>query len=143
MEEYFNFCIPRDIKIIKRLNKNIDLSYKKEFSDWIILSNGKQKQADNMKQKFKNIVINPGCLYIKKNMYMFNVIARSIRDNLQNIKSLSQLKKLYPKDRIIYLYERESLINNIFSVKKICDDGRDKNIIRILGIKITLVRKVN
>lgn len=76
-------------------------------------------------------------------MYMFNVIARSIRDNLQNIKSLSQLKKLYPKDRIIYLYERESLINNIFSVKKICEYGRDKNIVKILGIKITFVKKVN
>lgn len=135
--------IPRDIKILTKLNKSIDLNNKKEFKDWIILSNGKLSRAENLREKFKNAVINPGCLYIDENVYCFNILARSIRDNLKNIKSLNQLKKLYPKDRIIYISEKDKLINNIFSIKKVSDDGRDKNIVKIFGIKITFVKKAN
>ncbi|WP_157153316.1 radical SAM protein [Brachyspira murdochii] len=133
--------IPRDIKIINKLNKNIDLGNKKEFSDWIIISNGKIDKANSLKEKMKNVVINPGCLYIDNNIYMFNVISRSIRDNLHNIKSISKLKNYYEKDRIIYISDRISFIENIFSIKDIYDNYKNKKIIRICGINITLIKK--
>lgn len=133
--------IPRDIKIINKLNKDINLSNKKEFSDWVIISNNKNDNANKLKEKMQNAVINPGCLYVDNNIYMFNVIARSIRDNLDKITSLKDLKSLYPKDRIIYISKQTSLLENIYSKKEIYDNNKYKTIIKILGFNITLIKK--
>ncbi|MEI0495509.1 hypothetical protein R4J09_08850 [Brachyspira intermedia] len=133
--------LPRDITIIKKLNKNIDLSNSKNFSDWIIISNDNDDKAELLKTNIKNAVLNPGCLYIYDKIYVFNVIARSIRDELKNIKSLSKLKKLYPKDRIIYPEGKKRFLDQIFSIKETFDNNKNKKIITLFGIKITIVNK--
>lgn len=70
-------------------------------TDWIIVSKN-QKQGKQIEKYLKNLVINPGCLYIfSDGTFAFNILARSIRDEIKINSNIIQEK--YPKEKIIYI----------------------------------------
>ncbi|MEI0604465.1 radical SAM protein [Brachyspira alvinipulli] len=131
--------LPKNFKIINKIDKSISLENKEEFKDWVIFSK-KSNEAEDIIKNLDNTIINPGCLYKYNNSYIFNVLSRSIRDNLSNICSLDDLIKMYPKDKVIIL--KESLIDKIFSIKTIYLRKRMTKIINILGAKISIVKNI-
>lgn len=87
-------------------------------TDWVILSKNK-KDAKNIAKKLKKMVINPGCLYTYKDELIFNVLARSIRDDLktQNL-DFANIKTYYPCDKIIDINNINCTCNKLASYTK-------------------------
>ena len=88
--------------------------------DWIIVSDNKANAID-AKNYFKDLVINPGCIYKFKNCTIFNVIAKSIRNRIFDIDKFDyyNIEKYYPKDKIIYVSKHYKLKYSIKRIKKI------------------------
>lgn len=85
----------------------------REKVDWVIISDKKHKSlAKKFAKYLKTFVINPGCIYKHKDLVAFNPLARSIRDNLQNI-DYTKLEDNYPCDKIICIEGINKFANNI------------------------------
>jgi len=78
-------------------------------NDWILISDC-EKQLEQAKEILSKLIINPGCLYVWKDVIAFNVKARSVRDCLSVIgKDAHDFWKNYPVDKIINISERSKL----------------------------------
>lgn len=70
--------------------------------DWVIVSSD-QKKALKAAETLKQYILNPGCLYIYKNMLIFNVLAKAVRDDWNTLGSLclTDLRSRYPAGKVI------------------------------------------
>ena len=102
---------PRSFVItkIEELKSNIN-----KKTDWVVISKNK-KHAQKVVKFLSNMVINPGCIYKYKEELIFNVLARSIRDELKNVNDFdfNVITQKYPCDKIIDI--NEDVDNCIFN----------------------------
>jgi hypothetical protein len=114
-----------DIATSENLKNEID-----KTTDWVVISSN-TKDGKKVAKTLKNFVINPGCLYIYKNELIFNVLARSIRDNVRDENfDFANIKSCYPEDKIIditgiryvgpFAQRLICRVNKIFKLLKIC-----------------------
>ncbi len=90
----------------------------KGCKDWVLVSNSIEEREEAHK-RLKDLVINPGCLYLYRDVVAFNVNARSIRDKLLQIKEGSkELWGFYPYDKIIRIssFERKRLSSKLVNL---------------------------
>lgn len=92
---------PKNFKIIKKEELGEELKRNKS-NDWLIVGKNK-KIAKLIEHYLCNMVINPGCLYIvNKKYYLFNVLARSVRDYLNSeLIDFDILISKYPAEKIV------------------------------------------
>lgn len=92
---------PKKFSVISRSTDEIDRRTEKNI-DWIIISKN-HESAEKAAHKLHNYILNPGCLYVYKKMLIFNILAKSVRDDWHNFRTLSanDLLDCYPKDKII------------------------------------------
>jgi hypothetical protein len=99
-------------------------------TDWVVISKNK-KDGKRVAKVLKNFVLNPGCLYEYKEELIFNVLARSIRDNIKNQDlDFQNIASYYPEDKIIKI--DNMLTQNSLSQKISC---KMKKIVKILKIR--------
>lgn len=91
----FDICTSDNLVDFIRTNKP---------SDWIIVGKN-ENGAKKLSKALHDLIINPGCLYKYKGMIIFNVMARSLRDAVQNIDHITELplEKLYPNDKTVLI----------------------------------------
>ncbi len=164
----------------KRASKDNRAYYPKEFiltnkskfkenfesqkpEDWIIVSDNIDK-AKAAKAYFKNLVINPGCLYVFDGCYIFNILAKSVRESIKDISNfdINKLESFYPADKIVKVpknykfncfikkYKRiliSNIMNNkklfrkIFSIHNMRVDNLDCKVLTIFGKDFKLYTK--
>ena len=71
--------------------------------DWIITCDDKSA-AKKIAKELSDFIINPGVLYEYKNAKIFNVLARSIRDNLDDLSK--PIESYYPEEKIIKIEQK-------------------------------------
>ena len=101
----------------------------KKKTDWVIVSKN-IKDAQKISKILKKYVLNPGCLYKYNDELIFNVLARSIRDNIKaGDLDFNNLISYYPEDKII-------CISNIQTFNKIIEKNscKIKKIVALLKI---------
>jgi hypothetical protein len=114
--------------------------------DWVVIAKYENK-AIRIGEKFKDYIINPGCLYEYDGAVVFNVLAHSIRNHINSpMKMKKCIKSYYPTDKIIKINNmfkddgignKLSFIQKIFSITNECQsDGKKYKIICIFGIRI-------
>ncbi len=107
---------PRDFVIVNLENAS---SFINKKTDWVILSKN-NKDAKKIKNYLKKMVINPGCLYRYKGEYIFNPLARSIRDKIKSPQNfdLKKLTTYYVSDKIIDIkIKKTDYLSQIFGKK--------------------------
>lgn len=104
--------------------------------DWIIVASN-EKKAKKAQKYFEKFIINPGCLYLYCNCFVFNAKARSIRDYIKNPDSLKaeKLKEYYPKDKIITISYKTR-------IKKRVNKIMQKASTKIIGTKNRVLRAI-
>lgn len=92
---------PKSFLIINKSTSEIDRKSGMAV-DWIIISSDRKKAEDTSKM-LRNYILNPGCLYIYKGMFIFNALAKSVRDAFRMSQNLTvnDLLSMYPRDKII------------------------------------------
>ncbi len=126
--------------------KHFDIINYKEFSktfyekmpkDWVIVCKN-ENTAQKLSKKLSNLILNPGCLYIYKDMFVFNILAKSIRLKIQTHETLKakKLKSIWDSSKIININYLKSP-NRFLSFSK----NEKHNILCFLGIKIKFKRK--
>lgn len=96
-----NSIKPREIKVCTEENLSDTLNNSK---DWVAVTTEKHKRkAEKLSKKlFKNSVINLGCLYTyEDDIYLFNVNAKSIKNNIDKITTIQDIINCYPEDKKI------------------------------------------
>ena len=88
---HFDVCTP----------DKVGETIKENSGDWIIVSKDTQKAEQAAEKVFKKSIINPGCLYLYDDMYIFNVNAKSLKNKLSKLKKFGSVIHSYPKDKII------------------------------------------
>ena len=106
------FTVATQDNVVSLIDKN---------TDWVVLSANK-RNTNKIIKYLKNNVINPGCLYKYKNEVIFNVMARSIREQLITLENIdfSMLESYYPDDKIITitkLYSNNKVIRKLQNYK--------------------------
>ena len=106
--------------------------------DWILISDC-DKQLEQAKEMFVDLIINPGCLYVWNDVVAFNVKARSIRNCLSVIgKDAHNFWWNYPVDKIINISERRNRNLN-YKLAELKED--EKVVIYGAGAKGTMLVK--
>ncbi|MCM1063461.1 MAG: radical SAM protein [Eubacterium sp.] len=92
---------PKSFLFISENTKELKPEARKK-ADWIIISENRE-MAEKASKKLKEYVLNPGCLYIYKGMFLFNPLARSVRDIWKTSANLGKedLLSMYPQDKIV------------------------------------------
>lgn len=125
-----------------------------KIKDWIIVAKD-IKKAKKTKKYFNNFVINPGCLYKYNNCLIFNIKAKSLKLQLNNIENfnIEKIENLYPKDKVVFVPQNykiqyhinkilksissnfkklPKLLTNIFSIHNIEEQGKSYKVLTIL-----------
>lgn len=87
--------------------------------DWVLISTSKEKAEGDI-GFFKDVILNPGCVYIYEDSALININARSIREEIKSKSRLSDnILGYYPLDKIIPVVlsemEREGKIEALLS----------------------------
>lgn len=105
-----------DIYDVESVKKNVS-----KKNDWVVIikNSHSDKNAKKAVKYLKKRVINPGCLYKYRDVLIFNVLARSIRDYLAKSElDFSKIESYYPQDKIIEIDIRPSFIKKVKNIKK-------------------------
>lgn len=114
---------PKSVTFIHKDNMVAELR-SLEPKDWVVLYKGDKNER--VESFMKEYILNPGCLYIlDDNTYVFNVIARAVRDIVKYPEAFDcSVKKYYSADKIVYF----SLDDPIgFLTGGICESEYDSN----------------
>ncbi|MCQ2014187.1 radical SAM protein [Clostridium butyricum] len=105
---------PKNINIVKmhnndeNFNRCIKRSLYDEVNDWIIISKS-DEASEELINRLKLVVLNPGVMYIYRDKYIFNVNAKALKiagyDGVNNINSLDDFIALWDKEKIITIYD--------------------------------------
>lgn len=92
---------PKSVAFVHKDNMVTELKDLKP-KDWIVLYSG--DKSERVEFFMKEYILNPGCLYIlDENTYIFNVMARSVRDIVKYPEAFDcSVKKYYSADKIVY-----------------------------------------
>lgn len=95
---------------ISYVNDYKNIEKKREKAEWFFVS--EKIGREDIEQFLISKIWNPGCLYIiDDDKCFFSIRARSIRDkSLEKINSIDDLIKLYPENKVIYLYRDDPLL---------------------------------